>query len=252
MKVIILAAGQGTRLRPYTDHRPKALVELWGSSLLERQLDILTTAGIDRKNITVVTGYQAEKIEQLGLSTVRNPHFASSNMLTSLFCAEALFTGDEDVLVTYGDVLYTPELVQMLIASSEDLAVPGNLNWLELWEKRMDNPYDDVESFVYDENNMLLDIGQKVNDSTEVMAQYMGLFKVKADFCQRFIDAYAEYLQVSRSSKLNNLYITDFLQYLAKLNRVSACLYPGGWIEVDSAEDLHFYQKNVPAEFGVM
>ncbi len=40
MKVIILAAGQGTRLRPLTDDRPKCMVEVNGRSIIERQLEI--------------------------------------------------------------------------------------------------------------------------------------------------------------------------------------------------------------------
>ena len=41
MKVIILAAGEGKRLRPFTLERPKCMVEIGGKSLLERQLLIL-------------------------------------------------------------------------------------------------------------------------------------------------------------------------------------------------------------------
>ena len=38
MKAIILAAGEGSRLRPYTNDRPKCLVEVEGESLLNRQI----------------------------------------------------------------------------------------------------------------------------------------------------------------------------------------------------------------------
>ncbi len=45
-KAMIFAAGLGTRLRPLTDHKPKALVELCGQSLLQRTIDKLTRAGV--------------------------------------------------------------------------------------------------------------------------------------------------------------------------------------------------------------
>mgnify|MGYP003976812269 FL=1 len=47
MRAIILAAGQGTRLAPHTDDRPKCLVELSGQTLLSRQLSVLTALGVE-------------------------------------------------------------------------------------------------------------------------------------------------------------------------------------------------------------
>src|SRR5260370_17180010 len=53
MKAMILAAGLGTRLRPLTDHRPKALVEIAGRTLLEITLSRLVASGIREVIINV-------------------------------------------------------------------------------------------------------------------------------------------------------------------------------------------------------
>ncbi len=59
-KAFILAAGLGTRLRPYTDTMPKPLVEIAGQSLLERSLDQLGEIGV--KHCTINTHYMGDQI----------------------------------------------------------------------------------------------------------------------------------------------------------------------------------------------
>ncbi|PYS07416.1 MAG: nucleotidyltransferase, partial [Acidobacteria bacterium] len=53
MKAMVLAAGLGTRLRPLTDSRPKALVEVAGRTLLEITLERLCASGVDGVIINV-------------------------------------------------------------------------------------------------------------------------------------------------------------------------------------------------------
>ncbi|MDS0260863.1 nucleotidyltransferase family protein [Haloarcula sp. S1CR25-12] len=60
MDGVVLAAGEGTRMRPLTADRPKALVEVAGKPLLEHALDALLSVGVDR--IAVVVGYRGEQI----------------------------------------------------------------------------------------------------------------------------------------------------------------------------------------------
>lgn len=60
-KAFILAAGLGKRLRPYTQHTPKPLVEVAGRSLLERTLDHLQESGI--KEATINLHYLGDQIE---------------------------------------------------------------------------------------------------------------------------------------------------------------------------------------------
>ena len=60
MKAIILAAGQGTRLHPLTDHTPKCLLPIGGSNAIERLINQLLRYGIE--NIVVIVGYRKHQI----------------------------------------------------------------------------------------------------------------------------------------------------------------------------------------------
>ena len=86
MNCLIVAAGMGRRLSPYTDDRPKCLVEINGRSILQRQVDAYRAAGID--DIVIVRGYMREKIDVPGARYFENVDFRSNNILLSLFFAE--------------------------------------------------------------------------------------------------------------------------------------------------------------------
>ena len=62
IKAMLLAAGKGTRLAPYTDDCPKPLLPVFGKPLIEYHLERLATAGIEQVVINV--GYLGEKIRQ--------------------------------------------------------------------------------------------------------------------------------------------------------------------------------------------
>ncbi len=62
MRALLLAAGEGRRLRPLTLHRPKPLVTVGGETLIERHLRALVEAGIDEVGINL--HYRGEQIEQ--------------------------------------------------------------------------------------------------------------------------------------------------------------------------------------------
>ena len=74
MNAIILAAGLGSRLRPLTDDRPKCLVSVLGTPMVEQQIRFLHEVGI--KDITLVTGYRADRLDYLkeryGVELVHN------------------------------------------------------------------------------------------------------------------------------------------------------------------------------------
>ena len=124
MRAIILAAGEGTRLRPHTLDRPKCLVPLAGRPLLAWQADALRRAGV--ADITVVTGYRADQVAALGFATVYNDRFRETNMVASAMCARTLLDGSDDVVLCYGDLVYESRHIDALAACTRDLAEARN------------------------------------------------------------------------------------------------------------------------------
>ena len=57
---LILAAGQGKRLRPLTENTPKCMLEIFGKPIIYFQIKSLLRNNI--KNITIVTGFNEDKI----------------------------------------------------------------------------------------------------------------------------------------------------------------------------------------------
>ena len=64
MKAIILCGGLGTRLKPLTNNKPKALIEVGGKPLIEWQLKWLKKYGIKRKDVILACGYKYEGLKE--------------------------------------------------------------------------------------------------------------------------------------------------------------------------------------------
>ena len=78
MRAIILAAGEGTRLQPYTNNKPKCMVNLAGKPLLHRQIEVLRSVNLEK--IMVVGGFCSKSIDSLGAETALNPNYKKTNI----------------------------------------------------------------------------------------------------------------------------------------------------------------------------
>ena len=114
MKVVILAAGMGRRLG---FNMPKALVPIYkDKTILDHQLENLTRL-VNITDILVVVGYKAELIQRRYpyLNYIYNPNYAKTNTSKSLLMAlEHLKNSQEDVLWINGDVVFDPEILEII------------------------------------------------------------------------------------------------------------------------------------------
>ena len=248
IKVIILAAGQGSRLAPLTNDKPKCMVKLFGKSLLEWQLEKFRNFGI--KDISIVTGYKKEMISMDGIKIYHNNNFEKTNMVETLFCAKKEI--NETVIVSYGDIIFQDEVIEKLIKSKDDFSVVIDNEWKKYWDIRFENPLDDAESLILDSENNIKNIGQKTTTLDEIQGQYIGLMMFKGnstDIIKNFYEKMKKISKIDINPLNSNLpfelsYMTDFLQGLINEKyKLKAILIKNGWLELDSVQDYEIYNK---------
>lgn len=244
MRAIILAAGQGSRLRPYTDDRPKCMVELAGKPLLHRQLDVIKGAGIT--DIMLVGGYRADRLQLQGIALTENPQYAETNMVSTLFCAEDFMRGGEDLLIAYADIVYEPKVLKAVLSCNAPLCIAVDREWRRFWEARMDDPLSDAETLKLEDGNRIVELGAKPTSYDDIQGQYMGLVKVRADHLQALREAWhgMDRDAIYDGKDFDNMYMTSFLQYLIDSGwDARAAFTDNGWLEVDTVEDLDQFHR---------
>jgi L-glutamine-phosphate cytidylyltransferase len=225
MKAIILAAGKGSRLDGAAV-KPKCLVEIGGSTLLQRQIEALRGANI--KNIVVVIGFGGDSIrEECGseISFVENIHFAETSSLYSLWLARDHL--EDGFVVLNSDVLFHPKLLSNLIESSRDDAL--------LISKTEDEitPLGDEEMKVKLREELVVDISKDI-DPNEADGENVGIVKFGAAGAKALV-GYMD--QLIATGAVKDWAPRAFREFA--LNHPLHALSTQGlpWIEIDFPED---------------
>jgi mannose-1-phosphate guanylyltransferase len=120
MKAFLLAAGKGTRLKPYTLDHPKCLIPILGRPLLQIWLDNLEKHGIDE--VLINTHHHADQVERfierqrsatpMKLHTVHEPNLLGS--AGTLWQNRGFITPGSDFIIAYADNLTNLNLGKMI------------------------------------------------------------------------------------------------------------------------------------------
>jgi len=228
MRAIILVAGVGWRLKPYTETTPKCLMEIGGKSLLRRYLDAFAALGVDEA--VLVVGHLKEQImaeasrgpAEVEVRSVTNKQFTRGNIL-SLWHARHEF--DDDILIMDGDVLYPRELLARLIASPDSNAIA------------VDERYQDTgeEQKVVCEDGWVVEVTKKISSDPRVRGEAVGILRLSADAAEVLRGILEEFIETGKDS----LEYEDALRELAAevpIGVVEVGDLP--WIEIDFEEDL--------------
>ena len=233
---VILSAGQGKRLSPLTDARPKCLVPVAGRPILEWQLRSLAAAGVDE--VAVVTGFCADAVEAMLMTinvpievrTVYNPFYTVADNIGSCWAAKDLFGAD--TLLLNGDTLFEPEIVSRVLSQatapiSVTIDSKGN--------------YDSDDMKIRREGDMLTAIGKTLE--LPVDGEAIGMIRLQNGGGDRFVAAMRAALQHEETLKRWYLSIID---ELAREGGVGVVSIAGlTWSEIDFPRDLPIAESKV-------
>ena len=242
MKTIILAAGRGSRLGARTQDKPKCMCTLGGKTLLDRCLNSLERAGISRGEIGIVTGYRSELFSVPGVTYFHNPDWERTNMFYSLTMARS-WLEREACIVCYSDIVFHPNAVLALMDSPAPLAITSYSGFWDLWEQRMENPLEDLETFRVDSAGRLLEIGQKPERREQIQGQFMGLLR----FTPQSWDWVQQTLRRPLPKPADRLDMTTLLQgMLLQGFPIQTIPVDDLWLECDTEKDILSYEQHFP------
>ena len=265
VNAIVLAAGSGKAIGPIGEGLPKAMLDLKGKTILERQVATLNAVNI--KDIAVVRGFQADKIDLPNLRYYENAEYETTGEAVSLLKAAAELTQapkkgstvGRRTLVLYGDVLFDRALVEKLLTADADVAVLVDRTMEHAKDHLADRPRLDLvqlatppkagaRALSSEDLPSVRRIGQQLPIG-ESHAEFVGMMMLTDVGARKLLDTFQRALEggkrLHEAADARRASVTDVVQALIDAGPdkgvdVKAVETFRGWMEVDTFED---YQR---------
>lgn len=237
MKAVILAAGQGTRIRCVHGERPKCLIRVDGRTILDRQMQSLRIAGI--RDIGIVVGYQKNQIvrhvqnsqtDQLQrISIIENPAFAITNNIYSLWLARDWVGGDSFVCLN-ADVVYDPMILEAAVAAREPISMIVDPEWRDETMK------------VIISGGRVIQMSKRISEE-RFSGTYIGITVFSARGAHQLFDKLAMLVGSGRVNEFFNVAVQQLADEGVSVGFTSTEGLP--WAEIDDPMDLTFAKQSV-------
>ena len=244
MNAIILSAGEGTRLRPETISIPKGMIKLFDKSLLEMQIDVFKKCSIN--DISIVTGYLADKITFPSINYFKNENYSSTAGNESIFCAKEKL--QDCTIITYGDLVFEKAVIDQVIDFNGDIGVATEMNWLPTYQNRSQHPLSQADNVLI-KNGKITEMRKNIQKPDSKIGEFAGIVKLSKNGSDILLKKLNE-LHKSHNGKFHNAsslkqsIIPDMLQELidSEIN-VEPIYISGKWCEIDTPQDLETARK---------
>ena len=245
---IVLAAGYEPNLGTLIEDRPRAMLDIRGKTILERQIDAINSCNI--KDIAVVRGYLKDKIDLPNIRTYDNDDYAQTGEMVSLFKADKEL--NKRVVVMYGDVLFERALLEKLLRSPADITVAVDRSVAQRpgHSKRdlvvLDAPLPDKDSSRFlssDAPIRVKQIGTQIKPDV-AHGEFVGMMMLTEHGCRIVREAWQSARQKGadkpyhEASRVQDAKLTDVLQEIVDQGgEVQAVDVYKGWTEIDTFDD---------------
>ncbi|HVL95651.1 MAG TPA: phosphocholine cytidylyltransferase family protein [Solirubrobacteraceae bacterium] len=231
---MVLAAGAGRRLQPWTDTLPKTLVPVDGDRTI-LDVSLANFAAVGLTDVVIVTGYAHERIEErrgdlerrhgVRLETVFNDKAEEWNNAYSLWCAREHFA--RGVLLVNGDTITPPAVMERLLGARGATDIV-----LALDDHK---PLAEEEMKVQLSGERLLTRITKLMDPAGAQGEYIGLTLIEPAAAGELADA----LQATWERDPQLYYEDGYQEYADRGGRIGvASIGEVDWVEVDDHRDL--------------
>lgn len=241
MKIIILAAGKGERLRPLTHNTPKSLLEIGNHmTIIDSQLRNIVCC--DRAGcVVLMVGHEACQIESklastdcpLRLSTIYNPFYGDTNNLITLWLATPEM--DEDVIVINGDNIFHHRVLRALCDISPEQEIVMVVNRKAAY---------DAEDMKITENGPCVALVGKEIPVAEATGESIGMIRFSGDGRRWLRRCLLEMVRDERSKEAFWLAAVQRLIDQGRSVYTMDCA-PDDWAEIDFHPDLRMIRENI-------
>ncbi len=245
---VVLAAGYEPELGTLIEDRPRAMLDIRGKTLLERQVEALNSCNI--KDIAVVRGYLKDRIDVPNIRTYDNDDYAETGEVVSLFKADKELS--KRVVVLYGDVLFDRSVLEKLLRSPADITVAVDRSIADRPNdsKRdlvtLDAPVvekDSVRFLTSDEPIRVKQIGTNIK-SGSASGEFVGMLMLTDHGCRILRETWHSAAQKANgktyheAARVQDAKLTDVLQEIIDQGgEVQAVDIYKGWTEIGTFDD---------------
>jgi choline kinase len=231
-KAVLLVAGTGSRLRPYTDDRPKCLVHVGGQPMLARLLRQVAEAGCTEAVLvtghldTVIDDFLSKHPLPLPVKTVFNPEYERLGNGHSLLMAREAVIGS-DFIKLDGDLVMADGLIERLLAGAQGSGI--------LLDRTAELAEEEMKAQV-DEAGRVTALGKWLDPATSA-GESIGIERIAAADSSLL---FARLRKVIHEEGHGGAYYEDVYHRMVQDGFVMQAVDTGGlpWTEVDTPEDL--------------